>query len=488
MARDSDMLVDRERERDALRTLAERPPRLALLYGRRRLGKTFLLDRTWPDRRVFYFLAADSTGGLNRADLIRDLAAFSGRALAPEDYPTWRTVFRLLADLAREEPLIVVLDEFQYLLGDDDDAASQLVAVWDRELRGADLTVVVCGSEVSTMTRLRQADQPLYGRFDWSHRLRPFDYFDAGRMLPGRNRREAALAYGVFGGTPLYLGAIDNGELLPAAVTRLLLEPGGLVRVQLENLVEQERGIRKPAEYRAVLSAVARGRTERNEIANASGLQDRPETVRHILDRLQDLDFVVSERNFGAPANAPLRHRIADNAVRFWHRFVEPSRSQLELGGATEVWSSRIEPRLGTYMGKVFEGICREAYVRRHAVWGAKSVTEWSRWEGHDRNRRPIEIDVVARLADGGMLTGEVKWSSTPIGPSVHTGLLRDLAGLAASGQPWAHQALPEEAAARYIYFSAGGFTPAFRALASEDERIALVDLADLYGERDDGS
>lgn len=485
MGRKPGDLVDRERERQALRELAEQPgPKLGLLFGRRRLGKTFLLDRTWPDERVFYFLAADSTPSMNRMDLLRDLAEWSGRALEPEDYPSWRTVFRVFVEIAHDEPLIVVLDEFQYLLGGEDDAASQLVAVWDREVRDAPLTLVLCGSEVSTMAQLREANQPLYGRFDWSHRLHPFDYFDASRMLPSWPDRRAAVAYGIFGGTPQYLDTIRTGEQLSEAVCRTMLEPSGPVRVQLENIVEQEKGIRKPAEYRAVLAAVARGRTERNEIATGAGLEDRQETVRHILTRLQDLDLVWSERNFGAPANAPLRYRISDNAVRFWYRFVDPNRSHLELGESRDVWGMRIEPDLRSYMGKIFEGICREAYVRKHGEWDLPGPSEWARWEGQDRDRRPIEVDVVARLSDASMLTGEVKWSSNPVDPSLHTNLLRDLEALAASGQAWAHSALPEVAGARYIYFSAAGFTDAFRELASANERISLLDLNDLYAGR----
>ncbi len=484
MGRKPNDLVDRESEIAALRKLAKQPHGLGLLFGRRRVGKTYLLDRAWPDSRVFYFLAADSTSGMNRLDLLRDLAAWSGKTLDRADYPTWRTIFRLFVDLAREAHLIVVLDEFQYLLGGEDDVASQLAAVWDREVGDAHLTMVLCGSEVSTMEQLRGANQPLFGRFDWSHRLRPFDYFDASRMLPGRPDREVALAYGTFGGTPQYLDAVRPTEDLSEAACRTMLEPGGSVRVQLENLVEQEKGIRKPAEYRAVLAAVARGRTEKNQIATAAGLGTRHEAVRHVLDRLQDLGLIWAERNFGAPVNAPFRFRIFDNAARFWYRFVDANRSQLETGAARNVWDAQIEPDLATYMGKTFEGICREGFLRKHAEWGLPSPREWARWEGRDRNRRPIEIDVVARLSDGQLLTGEIKWSSKPVGESLYTDLLRNLEALATSGQGWANSALPETAGARYIFFSAAGFTEGFQKRAEEDERISLVDMGGLYAGR----
>lgn len=413
------------------------------------MGKTFLLDHLWRGERAFYFLAADSTPGMNRSDLVRDLAAWSERDLDPDDFPTWRNVYRLFVDLAREGPLVVVLDEFQYLLGGEDDAASQLVAVWDREVRELPLILVLCGSEVSTMEQLRGADQPLYGRFDWSRRLRPFDHLDARRMVPDRPLREAVAVYGIFGGLPQYLAEIRPGEELGEAVSRTMLAPGGPVRVQIENVVEQEKGIRKPARYRAVLAAVARGRTERNEIATGAGMEDRQETVRDVLRRLEELELVRSEQNFDAPGNAPLRYRVADHAVRFWYRFVDPNRSHLETGSPEEVWHEKVAPDLDAYLGKVFEGVCHEAFLRHHDAWGFSGPQQWARWEGQDRDRRPVEIDVVARLLSGHMVTGEVKWSSRPMSVTLHESLLRDLEALAASGYAWAHEALDHEEGAR---------------------------------------
>lgn len=476
------LLIDREAEREALLRLARADgATLGLLYGRRRVGKTFLLDRVWGASRVFYFLAADSTPEMNRADLVRDLGTWSGQGLDPEDYPTWRTVFRACSQLAGDGPLIVILDEFQYLLGGDDDAASQLVAVWDREVGGLPLTMILCGSEVSTMERLQGADQPLHGRFDWSHRLRPFDYFDAARMVADRDHREAAHVYGIFGGTPHYLASIDEGEPLVDVVCRAVLSPGGPVRVQIENIIEQEKGIRSPAEYRAVLAAIGRGRTEKNAIATTAGLEGRPSSVRQILERLQDLGLIIRERNFEAPPNAPLRYRIADNALRFWHRFVHPHRSALETGQVAGIWTERIEPRLSTYMGSVFEGICREAFIRLHGKWGLPAAMEWARWEGQDKERQSVEIDIIARLVDGSLLTGEVKWSSSPADASIHMRHVRRLEALAASGRGWARDALREDESTRYLYFSAAGFADDLRASARADPRIVLLDLEDLY-------
>jgi len=176
----------------------------------------------------------------------------------------------------------------------------------------------------------------------------------------------------------------------------------------------------------------------------------------------------------------PWRTRICDNAVRFWHRFVLPNRSRLERGKVTDVWKSSVAPTLDTYMGKTFESMARQAYTRYHEDWRLPGDSAWSRWEGQDRNRRSIELDIVASLDDGCTLLGEIKWSSRPVGPELHAQLLRNVEDLANSGHKWAHDASQPDAA-RYIYYSAAGFSEAFEGLARQDSRVRLVDLPDMF-------
>lgn len=483
------MITDREQELAELRDLADRQePALCLLYGRRRVGKTFLLRHAWENRRSLYFLAADTTPAMNRRELVAEAGG------DPNDHPTWRSALRLLGELAEQAPLVVVLDEFQYLMGGDDDIVSQLAAVWDGvvEARRLPLTLVLSGSAVSTMAELRGEGKgaPLHGRLAWAARLTPFDYRDAGRMVStdgARPPREQARIYGVFGGMPRYLAAVRPDEPLDSAVARAMLSPRGQVHLQIATLIEQERGIRDPADYRAVLAAVASGRTDTNEIAAAAGLGERPYVVRRALEILEALDLVRRDRSFDAAGNAPYRHRVADPAVRFWYRFVHPNRARLEMESAEAVWVDAVEPHLDGYMGPILEDIARQGYRRLHRQLGLPAAQHWASWAGTDRARRDIEIDIVARLADGRILTGEVKWSSRPTDETLHYVLERDLDDLARSGRRWAHQALDPQGSAGRLYVSAAGFTPRFRDLAAErsadddPSRIHLLSLEDLY-------
>ena len=489
-------LVDRHDERRELGALLERGrPALALVTGRRRVGKTFLLTHAWAADHLFLFTAARTTPELNRQQLIHDLAAWSDEELAPADFPSWRTVFRLLVDVATTRatadpprPTVVVLDEFQYLADGEAGVAavaSELNAVWEgRELKRAaggrlPLLMVLAGSAVTTMEALAGGGSPLYGRFDWQHTLEPFTYWFAAELAALESQRDRALAYGVFGGTPRYLAAIDARRSLAENTTDLLLSPRGEVRLLVETALDQEEGLRDVPKYRAVLRAVADGCTGRNEIAQRAGLAN-DHGLREKLATLIALGYLEERRNVDAKPNEAVRYQIADAAFRFYHRFVAPNASLLERYPPAQVWESSVAPQLDAYMGFELERIAAQAYDRRVLSLGLPLVKRWGSWEGVDRLRRPLEIDLVAELTDGRWMTGAVKWDRAPIGAGVHHDHLEMLRRAADAGRAWAHAALEKDAPLYYV--AAGGFTSAFRTAVEASERRAILwSLEDVY-------
>ncbi len=479
----TDTLIDRRDELAELhRLLASGSPKLGLITGRRRVGKTFLLTHAWEDQRVFLFTASRTTSEINRRQLLQDFAAWSGEEIRTEDYPTWRTVFNLLLATGSDEPLVIVLDEFQYLADETSGVAavaSELNAAWERTRDTHQLLLLLSGSAVGTMEALAAGGGPLYGRFNWQHRLQPFDYWHAAKMAPFTDLRDRALTYGILGGTPQYLAAIDTGQTLGENVTRLMLSRSGEVRLLVETALDQEEGVRDVAKYRAILRAIAAACTERNDIAQRTGLSN-DRGLRDKLDRLIELGYVETRQNIDAKRNDPVRYGIADAAFRFYQRFVEPSTSMLERYPAERVWKSSVKTQLDQYMGHEFERMARQAYDRRAVELDLSLVKRWGRWEGTDRAGRSMEIDLVAELAHGAMLTGAVKWNTRPIGSDVHWAHIEMLERAAHAGRAWAHNALDPEAS--ILYVAAGGFADDFMtSLQSAIQNVICWSLEDLY-------
>lgn len=480
-----DTLIDREGERAELKELFRKAgPSMAVLYGRRRVGKTFLLQHVWPHDRTFHFTAADATPELNRRALLEAAARWAGIEVDQRDYPTWRRIFEFLLELGGDAPTVVVLDEYQYLRGDGTEQVdSVLAAVWERYVnrrpRGRPFVLVLCGSIVRVMERLDGSDNPLYGRLDWKGRLEPFDYYDAARMTPFAAARDRALAYGIFGGTPRYLAALDPARALAANVVRSMLSPNGNVRIQVETVIAQEHGLRDVSEYHAILSAIGAGATDRNEIAQQTGIANTG-AFRARLDKLVELGLIEATRNFDASETRPYLYRLTDPALRFYYGVVARYRSELDSDAPMSVWQEHIAPTLDAYMGLVFERIAVQGYLRFRQRDRLPIVREWGRWEGLDRDRHQVEIDLVARRTDGGMLTGAVKWNARPASFSLHTTHVDMLRRLAESGHSWAAQALQPNAV--LFYLAASGFKPGFVQHASaQGLRVVAWSLEDLY-------
>ncbi len=477
------LLIDREQELAKLRELLrEGRKQLVLLYGRRRVGKTFLLTNAWPSERTFYFTASATTPEQNRRQLITDLAQWSGQELRAADYQTWRTVFRLLLDVRAPEPLAVVLDEFQYL-GEDatglSAVASELNAVWEERRPARALVLAISGSAVRTLETLSGGAAPLHGRFVWKAELRPFNYWYAGQLAPFKRLRDRACAYGIFGGTPAYLAAIRPKQSLAANAAQLMLAPRGEVRQLVETALLQEQGLRDIPKYTAILRAVAGGNTELNAIAQAAGLA-LDTSLRDKVERLVALGYVRATRNLGVKRTAPFRYYLSDPAFRFYYQFVAPHEVALERSDPIQVWRQRIAPAMDTYLGGIFERIAEEGYYRLRDQRRLPIVSEWGRWEGKDRNGEQTEIDIACELVDGRIMTGAVKWNRRPVGPTVHERHVAMLERLAASGVKWAHGAL--DRSAPLIYVAAGGFTPDFADAARKNrETVVLWSLDELY-------
>ena len=473
-------LIDRDDEIASLRGLIRRPgASLALITGRRRVGKTFLLDHAWPASSTFLFTATRTTPTQNRRQLVLDLAAWSGEELDPDDYPSWRSVFDLLWRAHEGRPLAIVLDEFQYLAADEAGLAevtSALNATFERRRTDRPLVVALSGSAVSTLDALASGGAPLYGRLALHVRVEPLAVHHLVAFVPGWSARDVVAAYGILGGTPAYWAHLDPSTDLAGNVARLLLARDGRLRQAIDSVILQEEGLGDPAAYTAIVRAIANGHVTRSRIADATGLNPDPSLVRR-LDRLVALGLVAVTPVEEAPSNAPVRYRLVDPALRFHHAFVTPNASLLERADPDEVMRTEVAPRLDTFLGPAFEWLVAPTYDRLRQAAGWPMVHRWSRWEGADRPRRSIEVDIVASLVGGGVMSGAVKWNRHPLGVDVFAAHLEAVRRAADAGLRWAHAA----AAGPLLFLTAAGVDERFaRAAEAHPQPVIVLTLADV--------
>jgi AAA+ ATPase superfamily predicted ATPase len=457
------MIIDRVREQEWLRShLTRGDHQLLVLYGRRRVGKTTLVGHVLDDLSVptVYYLC-DQRGERQNA------RAFAARCAEVFDDVTpavdgFREAFQYLIQRV-EGPAVVALDEFSYLVAEDETIPSVFQGIVDELLSGTQLSLVLLGSSISMMEEgVLSYESPLYGRRTGQWRLEPMVLGEAAGFFPDATPTEVIQLYSVVGGIPAYLEQFERGVELATNIERHVLSKGAFLYEEPEFLLRQE--LREPATYMAILQAIASGATRVSEIA---GEVDRPaSSLSRYLQNLTRLALVERETPATDPDGRGV-YRLTDHFLRFWFRFLMPNRSSLEQGDTESVRDAIVES-LPTHVSWAFEDVCRQA-VRTPAFPVACSrIGRW--WYGED------EVDVVG-LDEGTetLLLGECKWTATPVSSEVLSSLEALEPGVRWRG---------ENRSVVYALFAKHGFDPDVEeAAAARDDLLLFTpsDLLDLW-------
>lgn len=338
--------IGRRRELAVLQELADSgKAELFVLYGRRRVGKTELLQQLCQGRRAAYFLAAQVRDKDNLRAFRRVLEEALGDPLIGSiEFPDWTAALTFAAERAGSERLILVLDEFPYLCEANSGLPSLVQRFWDLRGKRSSLMLVLCGSQVSFMEKEVLAERsPLFGRRTGQRRLEPLAPSESLAFFQRWKREEALLAYGIVGGMPAYLGRFDERFTLEENLLREVLRPEGYLFDEVHYLLHTE--LTNPSTYSSILAAVARGEERVGDVALAVGV-DSP-TANKYLHVLRELRLVAREVPLTDPD--PLRsrrgvYRIADRFVAFHFRHVQPHLSLIEAGRGARVLEEFVRP------------------------------------------------------------------------------------------------------------------------------------------------
>lgn len=442
----------------------EQAPSLAVVVGRRRVGKSFLLAATLTGTRVISF-QGDEQGERQHLEL---LAEEAGRLLLGSPalrFDDWDAALTFFGAQARQEPLTLILDEFQYLWSAQPALDSIIQRHWDRWQRaGTPLLLVLCGSALSLMERLLAHGSPLYGRATLRLLLTPLDYRFAGKFANTDDPEKLLRRYAVLGGTPQYQVWAGHGELRTLIRDRILTRGSPLYEDPLHLLREGE-GVRDPGTYLAILRAIAHGATHYNEIAQQAGTTSANLSPR--LARLERLGYVRPVFPLASSGREDRSlYRIADPFFRCWFRYVARNRSRLERGRVDEVLGEVVDD-LDNLMGQTFEDCCRHwvgHYADEELVGHAEELGAWWSRDGS------VEIDIVGVGRHRYQLLGSCKWRRT-----VDEDVLEEL---------YDHRAAlgGKAARARLALFAREGFTARVRERAAK-EGVILVTAADLFAD-----
>lgn len=460
------MFIGRDEELAALERLYKSDKfEFVVIYGRRRVGKTALINHFVNDKKSIYFMGIESNEKQNLENLSKSIIEFSSGMQTETYFASYQAALEYTFNLAKKERVILTIDEYPYIARASKSLASTLQMLIDKYKDTSKLMLILCGSSMSYMEdHVLAYKAPLYGRRTAQMKIMPFDFEECCTYLSGLSDEDKAYVYGIVGGTPQYLLQMSDKLSVEDNIKNTYLNPMSFLYEEPINLLKQE--VREPAIYNAIITAIATGHSRMSEISTKVG--EGTTVCSGYIKNLINLGIIRKETPYGEKASRKSIYSIEDNMFYFWYRFVLDNNSVIVRGAADLVYK-QIEAQLSDYMGRVFEEICAQ-YLWKLLLGGKMPIefTSLGRWWGNDpRKRIQTEIDIMGEQDSNSAIFAECKWRNENVDLDVLETLI-DRSGLF------------HYTKVHFFLFSKTGFTKGCMEKAEEMGNVTLVTYDDI--------
>ena len=443
-----------------------------VIYGRRRVGKTALINEFCKDKKAIYYSALNATSQENLEALSKAIHQY--RHPDDDNYPVYysfEAALKEIGHIGKTERTVFVIDEYPYLAKASPSISSRLQHLIDHQWQDSKLYLILCGSSMSFMqNQVLGYESPLYGRRTAQFRIEPLTYKETAEFHPESSNEENAWIYGITGGIPHYINKLGVCGSLDDAIVDNIFDRSGYLFEEPENLLKQE--LREPGAYNSIITAVAEGSSKLNEIATKTGMDSA--ACSKYIKVLIDLGILKRETPITEKAGKKTIYEIEDNFFRFWYRFVPQNYSAIASGRFPGIYDRVVKSGMHDYMGLIFEKMCKE-YLVRYADKLPFDLADVGQWWGTDpHEKKQVQIDIVGvpvkepdkKVSE--YLIGSCKFRNEKIGMT-ELELLEHYAMVFAKGTKY-----------YYVIFSMGGFTDELLSAAKE-RNVLLLTLDDIY-------
>jgi len=442
------------------------------LYGRRRVGKSWLLRKFAHGKPALVLVAESTTPAQQLSKLADQMVPLLG--LKPE-IKDIGALFKLIYQLS-ESKILVVLDEFPYLLGGSateiEQSLSTVQAIMEQYRDGTTVKLVICGSAIAQMEDLQSERNPLHGRLQ-TISLKPLEFSVARLFMPTLNTLDQFTRFSIAGGMPRYLSMLGEGTL-NSTLARNIVDKDSPLFAEPISILQAE--LRETSIYMAILNSLATKPTSVGDISSQVGLDSRK--LSPYLEKLSAVNIITKRLPIGAETDSRMGQWIcADDFIRFWFRFVMPYEADLEAGTDAKTHiEQNITPLLANHTSPTFEELFRR-WIRQEYPQASKVGAWWGPSLNHLRRtkeRSSEEIDAVGMKHQNLEVVGEAKWTNKKMPMSV----LTDLYTFKIPAMVQAGFRTPNPAV--IVLVSRSGFANELEKAAANDSNIRLITAQDI--------
>lgn len=472
------MFIGREKELKSLELVYEKEGfGMTVIYGRRRIGKSTLIKEFIKDKRAIFYTATKIGPERNLELFSKQVLDVLDPAISAATFPTVESVLDLITDRVSdyEEKIVLTIDELPYWAEKDEALLSILQKYIDSKWLNKNIMLILCGSTLSFMEKKVLSEKsPIFGRRDSQIKLDAFNYRDSALFVPGYTPEEKAICYGVTGGVAKYLALFDANKNLDDNIVRLFFNTDGYLFDETRNLLTQE--FADITLVNNIIEQVALGENSLNNIATK--VHEKDTTVLYSLEKLIDVGLIEKKKCITEEKNKKkTQYVLKDHMFSFWYMFIPKAISAIEIGQGQVYYEKLVKPQLHSYMGSVFEEMCR-FYTLEQGLLGefGAFITETGTWWGVEhltddtgkRYQQSADIDVVGiSPIDKVAICGECKFKNEPIDKDVYETLIRR-----------SHLLSGDYIVTKYLLFSLSGFTKWFK--MADIPNVYLITLQSL--------
>ena len=386
-----------------------------LIYGRRRIGKTELIKEAIKsaNSKVIYYECKRALFD----DNLKDFNKVVNSALNAEfSFDSFRKILKYIFELSKEQKLILIIDEFPFLIEENKTIVSDLRDFIDEYNSISKMKIILSGSLVEVMKSLNDGASETYGRFTSIIPLEPFDYLGASKFYSNYKDEEKIFMYSIFGGVPFFNKLIDSEKTPLENLKCLLLEKNSILKLEVENTIMSE--INKISLANSVLNIFSEGSTKYSHVVKKITINKNAKiNPDYIFKKLINLEIIEKVAPINDANNKKRTfYRFKDNLMEFY--CYKNANSYLSVDDFYEEFVK--EDLMNKYLPYKFESISKEFLIRANKVHKINPLfydigTYSCNDEKHKINR---QFDLVTKDKNG-YIYYECKYKNKPISRSV---------------------------------------------------------------------
>ena len=386
---------------------------LAVIYGRRRVGKSSLVEHFYRNKSHFKF---EGIEGLQTSHQIEEFARVMGVHLSDQyigsiPFKNWQSLFQFFTEKVilqpRKEKLIIFFDEIQWMAAKRQKLISIIKLFWDNQWKNNNVMLVLCGSVASYVISHVIRSKALYGRISLEMLIKGLKPSEAVMLFKGKRSREEVLQYLlVFGGIPKYLEEIDLNKSFQQNMNRLCFSKNSIMFKEVERIFYSQ--FKEATQYINLINALKKRMMTQNELSNATGISSGG-SLKNYLEQLQQAELVGCRIPFNRPSTSKLKkYYINDEFINFYTKYMEPNLRVLEEGGQKRLFEILTSDSFPIWSGFAFERYClKNAYdLSMHMGFGNEVILAAPHFERGDTG---YQIDLLYKRADSVIVICEIK-------------------------------------------------------------------------------